>query len=488
MAQGGPVPSLIVELWPALLSVIHVLLASVVTVHAVLGRREVPAIIGWVGLAWLAPVMGSTLYVVFGINRIRRSALQLGTPGVMVTGEMRVEPEVPLPPGLLAQSSALDQLARVGARVTGLPLRAGNRIEPLVDGDGAYPLMLAAIEGAERSVMLASYIFDHDRVGVQFRDALVAAHRRGVMVRVLIDAVGARYSRPRMPRRLRELGVPVATFLPTFGRSLLRYANLRNHRKLLVVDGRTGFTGGMNIREGHQLSLAPADPVRCLHFRVEGPLVADLLRAFMQDWTFTTQEVLPPVEALCPAVDPVGTVVARGVTDGPDADIENMPQLMLGAIAAARSRIAIVTPYFLPDARIASALAVAALRGLQVDIIVPQRNNVWLMDWATMPQFVPLLESGCRVWHTPPPFDHTKLFVIDGAWSLIGSTNWDARSLRLNFEHNLECYDADLAARLEALVAKRIEQARPVRLVDLQRRPAVVRVRDGLARLFSPYL
>ncbi|MCC6772960.1 MAG: hypothetical protein IT360_17355, partial [Gemmatimonadaceae bacterium] len=245
---------LIVELWPALLSLIHVLLASMVTVHAVLGRREVPAVIGWVGLAWLAPVMGSILYVVFGINRIRRSALQLGTPSVVVTGEMRVEPEVSLPAALLAASSALDQVARVGARVTGLPLRAGNRIEPLIDGDGAYPPMLEAIARAERSVMLASYIFDHDRVGVQFRDALSAAQRRGVMVRVLIDSVGARYSRPRMPHKLRELGVPVATFLPTVGGSLIRYANLRNHRKLLLVDGRIGFTGGTNIREGHQLS------------------------------------------------------------------------------------------------------------------------------------------------------------------------------------------------------------------------------------------
>lgn len=482
---------LIVELWPALLSLIHVLLASVVTVHAVLGRREVPAVIGWVGLAWLAPVMGSILYVVFGINRIRRSALQLGTPSVVVTGELLVEPEVPLAAALLGQSPALEQLARVGARVTGLPLRSGNRIEPLVDGDEAYPPMLEAIARAEHSVLLASYIFDHDRVGVQFRDALVAAHRRGVMVRVLIDAVGARYGRPPMPRRLRELGVPVATFLPTAGSSLIRYANLRNHRKLLLVDGRVGFTGGMNIREGHQLSLAPADPVRCLHFRIEGPLVADMTRVFQQDWTFTTHEVLPSVEVLCPPVGLTGvdgTVVARGVPDGPDADIENMPKLMLGAIAAARRRIAIVTPYFLPDARIASTLAVAALRGLQVDIILPQRNNVRLMDWATVPQLLPLLESGCRVWHTPPPFDHTKLFLVDGAWSLIGSTNWDARSLRLNFELNLECYDADLAARLDALVATRIEHARPVRLVDLQRRPVVVRVRDGVARLFSPYL
>jgi cardiolipin synthase len=458
-----------------------------VTIHAVLGRREVPAIIGWVGLAWLAPVVGSLLYVAFGVNRIRRNAQLLGTQEMILPPWER-EGAVALPPALLERSPALDELSRVGAIVTELPLRAGNAVVPLVDGDEAYPAMLAAIAQAERSVVLASYIFDADRVGERFREALTDAHRRGVLVRVLIDDVGAHYSRPTMVARLRAHGVPVATFLPTFGSFLLRYANLRNHRKLLVVDGRIGFTGGMNIREGHQLSLAPRNPVRCLHFRVTGPLVADMLRVFIQDWTFTTGESLPSIDLLCPDVAPAGTIVARGVPDGPDGDFENMPQLMLGAIAAARRRIAIVTPYFLPDARLLSALAVAAMRGLEVDIIIPGRNNIRLMDWAPVPQLAPLLESGCRVWRTPPPFDHSKLFVVDGAWSLIGSTNWDARSLRLNFEHNLECYDAALAAKLEALVATRIASAVPVTLADLRARSWPVQVRDGLARLLSPYL
>jgi len=462
-------------------------LASGVTIHAVLGRREVPAIIGWVGLAWLAPVVGSLLYFAFGINRIRRNAQLLGTQEMMLPPWER-EGAASLPPALLERSPALDELARVGGIVTALPLRGGNAVDLLVDGDEAYPAMLTAIAQAERSVVLASYIFDADRVGERFREALTAAHRRGVLVRVLIDDVGAHYSRPSMVARLRTHGVPVATFLPTFGSFLLRYANLRNHRKILVVDGRVGFTGGMNLREGHQLSLAPREPVRCLHFQVTGPLVADMLRVFVQDWTFTTGESLPSIDLLCPDVTPAGAVVARGVPDGPDGDFENLLQLMLGAIAAARRRIAILTPYFLPDARLLSALATAAMRGLAVDIVIPGRNNIRLMDWATVPQLIPLLRSGCRVWHTPPPFDHSKIFVVDGAWSLIGSTNWDARSLRLNFEHNLECYDAALAARLEAIVAARIASAAPVTMDELRARAGPTKVRDGVARLLSPYL
>ncbi len=456
--------------------------------HAVLGRREVPAVIGWVGLVWLAPIVGSALYVAFGVNRIRRAGARLWSQGDTDTALAVVPARDELPAHLLECSPAMDEMVRLGAAVTGLPLRHGNRITPLVDGDDAYPAMLEAIAGAERSVLLASYIFDNDRVGVQFSAALADAQRRGVLVRVLIDDVGARYSRPPMPTRLRALGVPVATFLPTRGALFMRYANLRNHRKLLIVDGSVGFTGGMNIREGHQLSLAPAVPVRCLHFRVEGPIVTDMLRSFEQDWTFTTGEALSDVEHSFRSDVSAGNVTARSVPDGPDSDIENMPEIILGALAAARRRIAIVTPYFLPDARILSALRVAALRGLDVDLIIPVRNNVRVMDWATMPQMTALLESGCRVWRTPPPFDHTKLLVVDGVWSLIGSTNWDARSLRLNFEHNLECYDVELAQRLEMMVTSRMQHGIPLTLGDLHARTLPIQIRDGLARLLSPYL
>ncbi len=470
------------------MSIVHVLAATAVTMHAVLGRREVPAVIGWVGLVWLAPVVGSALYFVFGVNRIRRAGAQLWSQQDPGTAYGAVSLRDELPVHLLECSPAMDEMVRLGAIVTGLPLRHGNHITALVDGDEAYPAMLDAISGAQQSVLLASYIFDTDRVGVTFSAALTDAHRRGVLVRVLIDDVGARYSRPPMPARLRALGVPVATFLPTRGALFMRYANLRNHRKLLLVDGRIGFTGGMNIREGHQRRLSPAAPVRCLHFRVDGPIVTDMLRAFAQDWAFTTGETLTDVEHSFRADPPAGDVTARSVLDGPDSDIENMPEIILGALAAARRRIAIVTPYFLPDARILSALRIAALRGLSVDLVIPSRNNVRVMDWATMPQMITLLESGCRVWRTPPPFDHTKLFVVDGVWSLIGSTNWDARSLRLNFEHNLECYDATLAQQLEMMVTSRITNGTPLTIRELHARTLPVRVRDGVARLLSPYL
>ena len=268
---------------------------------------------------------------------------------------------------------------------------------------------------------------------------------------------------------------------------LFRYANLRNHRKIMVVDGAVGFAGGMNIRQCHRVVVNPAGPTRCLHFRLQGPVVADLQRAFATDWAFTTGENLAGAPWFVP-LPPVGKVVARGIPDGPDADIDNVMEILLGVLAVARHRIRVVTPYFVPEGGLLRALRIAALRGIEVQILLPERSNLPYVDWARTPQLPELVESGCAVFLTPAPFDHSKLMVVDGAWSLIGSSNWDARSLRLNFEYNVECYDAELARQHNAIVDAKLVGARRLTSEDLQSRRFAVRLRDGLARLLSPYL
>jgi cardiolipin synthase len=477
------------EVWPYLFTIAYVAGASWVTVDAVLRKRHAPSVVGWVGLAWLAPVSGAIAYFLLGINRIQRSASALdrqaaAVPAVVAQSAAAV---AALPEAIDPSHPGLAGLVRLGGRLTRRPLYEGNSIEPLVDGDAAYPAMLQAIDTAQQSVTLVSYIFDNDVAGHAFRDAFVRARDRGVEVRVLIDDVGSRYTKPSMVGELRDAGVPAAAFLPTRVPRLFQYANLRNHCKIMVVDGRVGFTGGMNIRAGHWRGRAPQDPVRCVHFRVEGPVVADLQEAFATDWTFTTGERLEGKRWFAPARD-CGPVLARGVPDGPDDHIDNLPQLLLGALAVATRRVRLVTPYFLPDDGLLRALQVAALRGVEVDIVLPGRSNVRPMDWAMTPQLPWLLEAGCRIHRTPPPFDHSKLFVVDGAWSMIGSTNWDARSLRLNFEYNLECYDRGLASRLDAIIDGKIAGARLMDRMEIESRPFPVRLRDGLTRLMAPYL
>ncbi len=248
-----------------------------------------------------------------------------------------------------------------------------------------------------------------------------------------------------------------------------------------------GFTGGLNIREGHDLALHPKHPIQDLHFRIRGPVVGHLQEVFAEDWEFSTGEILQGEKWFRP-IEPAGTVLARGITTGPDRDIDKLRIALLGAIACAESSISIVSPYFLPDESLIMALNVAALRGVQVDIVLPQVNNLVLVQWASTALLWELIERGCRLWLSPPPFDHTKLMVVDKTWGLVGSANWDPRSLRLNFEFNVECYDRDLAGRLQERIDLRIAKSRRVTMADVHGRPLAVQLRDGIARLFTPYL
>jgi cardiolipin synthase len=477
------------DVWPYLFTVLWIGSAAWVTVDAVLRKRHAHAVVGWIGLAWLAPITGALAYYLLGINRIHRqaTALERRAATAPAGSASRALPAASGSSAFDPRHAGFAGLVRLGERVTRRPLYEGNHIEPLVDGDAAYPAMLAAIDAAQRSIGIVSYIFDNDFAGHLFRDALARAVARGVEVRVLIDAVGSRYTNPTIVGELHGAGVPVATFLPTLVPRLFQYANLRNHRKVMVVDGHLGFTGGMNIRAGHWRGRSPEDPLRCVHFRVKGPVVADMQQIFTTDWAFTTGERLAGA-AWFPTLAQCGTVAARGVPDGPDDDIDNLPQLLHGALAVATRRVRIATPYFLPDDGLLRSLQVAALRGVEVDILLPERSNVPLMDWAMTPQLPWLLEAGCRIHRVPAPFDHSKLCVVDGAWCLVGSTNWDARSLRLNFEYNLECYDRGLAVQLDAIIDDKIAVARPLRREDLEGRSFLVRLRDGLTRLLSPYL
>jgi cardiolipin synthase A/B len=464
------------------------LVAIAAATHAILTKRQVSSSLAWVGLILLSPLVGAVLYALFGINRVRRTATarRSGTPQYVASrggaGPADLLIDAELPPHF----RYLKEIGRIGDRAE-RPLLPGNRIIPLVDGDSAYPAMLRAIDGAETSVALATYIFDNDVAGRAFHHALRSAVKRGVQVRVLIDDVGARYSLPPMTVALRRSRVPVARFMPALLHWRMPYFNLRNHRKILVVDGVIGFTGGMNIRAGTWLEKDPSHPIRDLHFRVEGPVVAEFQEVFAEDWAFSTGERLSGGEWF-PDLEPRGSTLARGISDGPDIDFEQLSNIILGAITSARSHIFIQTPYFIPDATMVTVLGLAAMQGVEVSIVIPEKNNLILVQWASAAHFGTLLEFGCRIFLSPPPFDHSKLMSVDGGWSLIGSANLDPRSLQLNFEFNVECYDPDLARQLEELHLSRRAAAREVTLEEVQGRPVSVKLRNGVARLASPFL
>ena len=337
-------------IWPPLLATLQILVAAAASAHVVLHKRDVRAAIGWIGLIWLVPFGGSILYAMFGVNRIRRRASgSAGAPGVAKDRRPDRQNLSRSVDGaaLALPAGHLSPVARLMDRMTHVPIKGGNAIEPLVGGETAYRAMLRAIAEARRSLGLSTYIFDNDRIGRLFVDALAAAAGRAVAVRVLVDGVGAYYSRPTILAELRRRGVTAAEFLPSLLPLSIHYANLRNHRKLLISDGRIGFTGGMNIRHGH-CEADTAEAIADVHFRLEGPVVGHLSETFADDWAFASGETLFG-DAWFPLPATPGRVFARGVPAGPDEAFERIRWAILGALSQARQHIRIVTPYFLPD-------------------------------------------------------------------------------------------------------------------------------------------
>jgi cardiolipin synthase A/B len=398
--------------WPDLLLALHIVVGLALSVVILLRRHEVRAAVAWLGLIWLSPFIGGAIYLLFGINRIARRAVRLRAPRTRpaASNDRTPEDDAALLP---ADARHLASLIHLVDRLTGASLAPGNRMSALNDGDEAFPTMIEAIEGAERSVALSSYIFNHDATGRRFADALAAAVARGVAVRVLVDGVGSLYSLPPVTRALAHRDVPCARFLYSLFPWRMPYLNLRSHRKLLVVDGRIGFTGGLNIKQGHWLASNPGYPTRGLHFRIEGPAVAAMTGEFAEEWAFTTDEELTG-EAWFPALPPVGDAALRAISSGPDERLGKIEWTLLGAINSAEHSIRIVTPYFLPDRQLVAALSVAALRGLAVDIVLPGKNNLPFVKWAASTTLEDLLGAGCRIWFSPAPFDHTKLMLVDG--------------------------------------------------------------------------
>ena len=474
----------LVRFWPHLVAGFDFLAAALASCHALLHKRDSRAATLWIGIAWLMPVLGPVLYLVFGVNRIRRHAIKLGL-------HQTINHPVPDNLGEPEHNGAehLKMLARVVSRVVERPLTPGNQISPLVNGDEAFPVMLAAIDSAQKSIALVSYIFDNDPTGQQFTAALARAVERGVAVRVLVHAAGTRYSWPPITYVLRHAKIPYARFLPSSLFQPWRVAtiNLRNHRKALVIDGHTAFTGGMNIRHGNVLNSKPKSPVQDLHFRITGPVVTRLQEAFVNDWAFTTGEVLSD-KLWFPELKESSNVIARVITDGPDADYDKLRWTLLAALAEAQTSVQILTPYFLPDNALLTALNLAALRGVRVDIILPAENNLPPVHWASRSLWWQVLERGCHIWLTAPPFDHSKLMIVDGHWVFLGSANWDARSLRLNFEMNVECYGREFAQEMQKVIAKKISTAREVTLNEVDSRSLPAKLRDAIARQFAPYL
>ena len=470
----------------ALLIVCYILVTLWAGVHVVLFKKNTRSALLWLGLIIFSPLFGVFIYYVFGINRIYRKALKLNkkeTPLGKAKSKFIVDKNQNFHTAKLKTRS---ELFAPEPNLSLSPFYGDTLIDPLVGGTAAFGQMLRSIRSAKSSVCLLSYIFYDDQAGRQFTEELALAVQRGVQVRVLLDHVGSVKFFSNVVKTLKSKGIPAEAFLPIY--SLIRgpYANLRNHRKLLIVDGTVAYLGGMNITEQHYEG--NKDFIPDVHFKVSGEIVHALQKVFVDDWEFVTKEKLQGPLWFPPIQSEWTDCLARVIPDVPGEEPERMSWQFMKAISIAKKSIKIVTPYFLPTSSLYSALATAVFKGVLVEVIVPQKIDHPLILYAMKGSVSGVIAAGVKMYESSPPFNHSKYLIVDDDYISLGSSNWDKRSLKLNYELNLEVLSHQLVEKMKSHFYEYKKTSTPITLESLNSRPLLIKLRDAISRLFTPYL
>jgi cardiolipin synthase len=364
----------------------------------------------------------------------------------------------------------------------GPPVVPGNRVTTLLNGDQAFPAMLEAIRSAEQSINLESYIFWSGKVATAFAEALAERARAGVPTHVLVDWMGSKKMDDELVELMRQAGVEVVKYRPLRWYNLDR-VNHRTHRKLLVVDGRVGFTGGLGIADLYLGHAQDAEHWRDAQFRVEGPVVGQMQAAFLDNWIEAGGDLLHGT-AYFPPLDSVGSQAAQAVHSSPGGGTENLRLMYHLAIASAARSILIANAYFVPNSLAVDMLVEARRRGVNVEIIVPGSiNDAQLVRRASRAKWGRLLEAGVRIYEYQPTMYHTKVMVVDQHWVSVGSTNFDNRSFRLNDEANLNVFDDEFGRTQARVFLEDRARSRQVTFEQWRRRPIGERLQELVARL-----
>lgn len=473
----------------------HAVIGVTLSLHVLLNKHRPVSAVLWLASLWTFPFLGAFVYLCFGVDQVERGAAartacrriltELGLPPGSDPAATLV-PAMPIPAGrgveiLGATNHGRRSLARMG----------GNDVALLVDGDEFYPALHDAIAAARDSIHLQSFIIARDATGRELVEHLAARARDGVTVRLLYDRFGSTYAHYSTTfRPARKAGVKVASIShasPLRGRFQV---NLRNHRKVAVIDGRVGFTGGINVGDLNLSARANGEPIRDYHLLVSGPAVSELQLQFVADWSFASGEA--PSELVLaryfPAQERSGDALVNVVQGGPYSGGQALTDLLFAAIGAASTSLRVVTPYFVPNEPILQAIRAAALRGVDTRLVVPQHSNHWYVDYASRSLYTALLESGVRIFERRPPFSHAKALVVDESYAVLGSPNLDYRSLHLNFETAVEVAEPAFLARLNEQIASELAHSVEVSLDAHRARSMARRLAENFCYLFQPLL
>ena len=488
--------------WLSVGAAVHFLLFAAVVLHVLRHRRRADSTLLWLLIAWSLPVAGTVLYAMFGVDRVpkerwrRNVQRHVQMDGARDAATDDVVPEAYWRSVGGAPTTPMDAWAReldrpLAAMLESFPLLGGNLVTPLLTGDEAFPKMLEAIREARHHIHLQSFIIGNDATGREFMDAVAAKAREGVRVRVLYDRFGSSHALWgglfRKYRKVPNLTLAGWTQSNVFRKQM--HLNLRNHRKVLVVDGRIAFMGGVNLN-AYSRSEAGAPAIQDYHFRLLGPIVQELQYSFLRDWHVMTEE--DPVQLLSAQhfrrLPAEGNALVRVVNSGPSSDLRVAVDVFFNAVNAARKQVFIITPYFLPSEDLLRALRMAALRGVRVYLVVPEKSNHWYTTWAGRAMYEDLLESGVRIFERAPPFIHAKAMTVDDQLAIVGSSNWDFRSLYSNYETSLAVYDTRMVMHLKLLMSEDLHESREVELGVFKRRPVLHRYLENACGLLSPLL
>jgi cardiolipin synthase len=449
-------------------------------------RRSPNSALAWLTLIFFLPWVGLVLYVLVGTNRLPRRRVERYRQlleefnrrlGQRLCGTAVTNPDLP------AEAMTAVRLAE---RLGQLPILGGNEVELLTDTNEVIDRLIADIEQAENHVHMLFYIFHDDETSHRVSEALLGAARRGVTCRVLADAVGSWAMLRRLAPKLLAGGVQVQAALGVglFRRTVARI-DVRNHRKIVVIDGRIGYTGSQNIINADygRRGLAWHD----MTARVRGPAVLALQAVFLGDWYFETEQILDD-PAFFPKVDICGSVPVQVLPSGPTYPVENYHRMVIAALHTARHQVIITTPYFVPDQSFLQAVQIAVLRGVDVILIVPEKCDKILVGAVAWSYFGELLELGCQVYLYRPGLLHAKTMTIDNSFAFLGTGNFDIRSFNLNFEVNLLLYGDRVTAELRRRQLDYLAYSRSLTYEEWSSRPKIVKTFQGIARLISPLL
>ncbi|MBS0342533.1 MAG: cardiolipin synthase [Proteobacteria bacterium] len=472
--------------WKTGLSLAWSAYIAVLSVWIVMQKRSPVSTLSWILSLALIPILGFFIYYFLGpqrlvkqrLKRLRSKANAHAQADVALLREARDK----APP-------SLRQLVALGTAACGLPVSSATGVELLSGGARTYDAIFQAIREARHHVHLEYYIYEPDKIGTQLRDLLIERAREGVAVRLLIDALGSKRVGRKFMAPMREAGIEVALFHDTkVGRRLRPVTNYRTHRKIVVCDGRVGFTGGVNITDEEDKRTRP-DAYHDVHVRLEGSVVRWLQTTFLEDWTYATGDVPRDIDADLPQLLPrveAGDIPVQIITSGPDSQLEAIHRMHVAAINASTQRAWLTTPYFVPGEPAMMALTSAALRGVDVRLLVPRRSDSLIVSAAARSYFEELMAAGVKVWEYKERMLHSKTLVVDDNCAMIGTANFDNRSFRLNFEVCAVVYGPELAKPLAAQFETDLHSSSGVR--GLRKQPFLRRLGDAFARLFSPLL